>query len=82
MTRKTSIFIFLGLIFTFTIWMMDRASLVAVSWRKVYFEFSIPEAMLFLLVIFAVIAHCPPFGDFCRYRFVDQNHPYHSKSSA
>lgn len=55
MTRKTSIFIFLGLIFTFVIWMMDRASLVAVSWRKVYFEFSIPEAMLFLLVIFAII---------------------------
>ena len=55
MTRKTSIFIFLGLIFTFTVWMMDRASLVAVSWRKVYFEFSIPEAMLFLLVIFAII---------------------------
>ncbi len=55
MTRKTSIFIFLGLIFTFTLWMMDRSSLVAVSWRKIYFEFSIPEAMLFLLVIFAVI---------------------------
>ena len=55
MTRKTSIFIFLGLIFTFVIWMMDRSSLVAVNWRQVHFEFSIPEAMLFLLVVFAII---------------------------
>lgn len=55
MTRKTSIFIFIGLIFTFVLWMCDKSSLVAVDWRNTHSEFSIPEAMLFALVVFAVI---------------------------
>lgn len=55
MTRKTSIFIFIGLIVTFVLWMFDRSSLVTVNWRETYSQFSIPEAMLFLLVLFAVI---------------------------
>lgn len=55
MTRKTSIFIFIGLIFTFVLWMIDRASMVVVDWNNTRSIFSIPEAMLFILVIFAVI---------------------------
>ena len=55
MTRKTSIFIFIGLIVTFVLWMFDRSSLVTVNWRQTYSQFSLPEAMLFLLVLFAVI---------------------------
>lgn len=55
MTRKTSIFIFIGLIVTFCLWMFDRSSLVIVDWRQTHSEFSIPEAMLFLLVLFAII---------------------------
>lgn len=55
MTRKTSIFIFIGLIFTFVLWMIDKSSIVAVNWRGTLSEFSIPEAMLFMLVVFAVI---------------------------
>ncbi len=55
MTRKTSIFIFIGLIVTFALWMFDRSSLVIVNWRHTHSEFSIPEAMLFLLVLFAII---------------------------
>lgn len=55
MTRKTSIFIFIGLIFTFILWMIDKSSIVAVNWRGTRSEFSIPEAMLFMLVVFAVI---------------------------
>lgn len=55
MTRKTSIFIFIGLIFTFVLWMCDKSSLVTVDWRATHSEFSIPEAMLFALVVFAVI---------------------------
>lgn len=51
MTRKTSIFIFIGLIFTFVLWMCDKSSLVAVDWRNTHSEFSIPEAMLFALVV-------------------------------
>lgn len=55
MTRKTSIFIFIGLIFTFVLWMIDRASMVVVDWNNTRSIFSIPEAMLFILVVFAVI---------------------------
>lgn len=55
MTRKTSIFIFIGLIVTFVLWMVDKASVVTVNWNGTHSVFSIPEAMLFMLVIFAII---------------------------
>lgn len=55
MTRKISTFIFIGLIFTIAMWMSDKASVVTVDWRGMVSRFSIPEAMLLVLVFVAVV---------------------------
>ena len=55
MTRKISTFIFIGLIFTIAMWMLDKTSVVTVDWRGMVSRFSIPEAMLLVLVFVAVV---------------------------
>lgn len=51
MTRKISSFIFIGLIFTLAVWMSDKNSVITVDWRGYVNRFSIPEAMLLVLVL-------------------------------
>lgn len=55
MTRKISTFIFIGLIFTVAMWMGDKNSWVLVDWREYRSRFSLPEAMLLVLVFVAVL---------------------------
>ena len=55
MTRKISSFIFIGLIFTLAVWMSDKNSVITVDWRGYVNRFSIPEAMLLVLVFVAVV---------------------------
>lgn len=55
MTRKISTFIFIGLIFTVAVWMGDKNSLITVDWRLYNLEFSVPEAMLLVLLFVAVV---------------------------
>lgn len=55
MTRKISSFIFIGLIFTLAVWMSDKTSVITVDWRGYINRFSIPEAMLLVLVFVAVV---------------------------
>ena len=55
MTRKISSFIFIGLIFTLAMWMSDKNSLITVDWRGYSNGFSIPEAMLLILIFVAIV---------------------------
>lgn len=55
MTRKISSFIFIGLIFTLIIWMLDKHSVIAVQFRGDRSNFSIPEAMFVVLLCVAII---------------------------
>lgn len=55
MTRKISTFIFIGLIFTIAMWMGDKNSLIMLSWRDYRSEFSLPEAMVLVLVFVAIV---------------------------
>lgn len=55
MTRKISSFIFIGLIFTLAMWMSDKNSLITVDWRGYHNGFSIPEAMLLVLIFVAIV---------------------------
>lgn len=53
MTKKISTFVFLGLIFTVIVWMLDKESVATVNWRDYELALSVPE--LLLLLLFAVI---------------------------
>ena len=53
MTRKISTFIFLGLILTFIVWVLDKNSLAIVSWMDYKWSLSVPELLVMLL--FAVL---------------------------
>lgn len=55
MTRKISSFIFIGLIFTLIVWMSDKNSVITVAWRGSLSSFSIPEAMLLVLIFVAIV---------------------------
>lgn len=55
MTRKISTFIFIGLIFTVVVWMMDKSSVVTVDWRSYHDILSVPELMLLVLVFVVVV---------------------------
>lgn len=55
MTRKISSFIFIGLIFTLAVWMSDKNSVITVDWRGYVNRFSIPEAMLLVLIFVAIV---------------------------
>ena len=52
MTKKISTFVFLGLIFTVIVWMLDKESVATISWRDCEWALSVPE--LLLLLLFAV----------------------------
>lgn len=58
MTRKISTFIFIGLIFTVIVWMLDKASVVTVDWRSYHEILSVPELMLLVLMFVLVIDVC------------------------
>ena len=58
MTRKISTFIFIGLIFTVIVWMLDKASVVTVDWRSYHEILSVPELMLLVLMFVLVIDIC------------------------
>ena len=55
MTRKISTFIFIGLIFTAVVWMLDRHGVVVVAWHGERSVFSVPEFMLLVLLFVALI---------------------------
>ncbi len=58
MTRKISTFIFIGLIFTVIVWMLDKSSVVTVDWRNYHEILSVPELMLLVLVLVLFIDIC------------------------
>ena len=55
MTKKISIFVIVGLIFTVIAWMIDKTSLVQIQWNGVEHSISLPETMLFVLLFIAII---------------------------
>ena len=55
MTRKISTFIFLGLIFTVIVWMLDKESVATINWRDFDFALSVPELLLLLLFTVVVL---------------------------
>lgn len=55
MSRKISTFIFLGLFFTLVVWALDKHSLVTVQWRGYHSAFSVPDAMLLVLLFVAIV---------------------------
>lgn len=55
MTKKISTFIFIGLIATIIVWMADKTSLVTIDWRGSQNQLSIPEAMIIVLLLVALL---------------------------
>lgn len=55
MTRKISTFIFLGLVLTVVVWMMDKNSVASIEWRSYDIILSVPEFMLLVLVFVAAL---------------------------
>ncbi|MBQ8436730.1 MAG: hypothetical protein IJX20_03675, partial [Alphaproteobacteria bacterium] len=50
MTKKISTFIFLGLILTVIVWMLDKNSVATLDWRDYQATLSVPELLILLLV--------------------------------
>ncbi len=50
MTKKISTFIFLGLILTVIVWMLDKNSVATLDWRDYQATLSVPELLVLLLV--------------------------------
>jgi len=50
MTKKISTFIFLGLILTVIVWMLDKNSVATLDWRNYQTTLSVPELLVLLLV--------------------------------
>lgn len=63
MTRKISTFVFIGLIFTAFMWMLDKNSVITIDWRGYHDILSVPELML-LVLLFVVIIDI--FNKICR----------------
>lgn len=55
MTKKISTFIFMGLIATIIVWMVDKTSMVTIDWRGSHSQFSVPEAMIIVLFFVALL---------------------------
>ncbi len=50
MTKKISTFVFLGLILTVIVWMLDKNSVATLDWRDYQTTLSVPELLVILLV--------------------------------
>ncbi len=55
MTKKISTFIFLGLVLTVIVWMLDKNSVATLDWRNYQTTLSVPELLILLLVAVLVL---------------------------
>ena len=51
MTKKISTFVFLGLILTVIVWMLDKNSVATLDWRDYQATLSVPELLIMLLAV-------------------------------